>query len=111
MVNTLASPREPEWADSTTGLEMWKNPLIPMADRLLIADGTIAFERKVVANLRDRLKIAEGAQPRSEKSLIRLTKAEIQLELDEVGLETHEYGEELIQLIENVQSRLEEKNA
>jgi hypothetical protein len=51
---------EPDFSNSETLLmEPWKNPLCPVAERLVMADGAVAFERKVNANLRERL----AAQP------------------------------------------------
>lgn len=38
--------------------ECWKNPLFPLEARLQMADGAVAFERKVNANLRARLDAA-----------------------------------------------------
>lgn len=50
---------EPDWSDSKTLLsECWKNPLHPMSDRLLMADGAVAFRDAVISNLRKRLKAA-----------------------------------------------------
>lgn len=49
-----------DWSDSKTGeLEMWKNPLIPVEERLQIADGAIAFRDNIIKNLRERLVSAE----------------------------------------------------
>lgn len=47
---------EPDWADSKTlPSEMWKNPLIPMNERLEIADGAVRFREEIIANLRRQL--------------------------------------------------------
>lgn len=47
---------EPSWADSKTPeLSMWKNPLIPMNERLEIADGAVRWRDEVIANLRRQL--------------------------------------------------------
>ncbi|MNQ38143.1 hypothetical protein D3C85_517070 [compost metagenome] len=46
-----------DWSNSKTGQsELWKNPLIPIEERLLIADGAIAFNREVISNLRNQIK-------------------------------------------------------
>lgn len=51
---------EPEWEDSeTSASELWKNPLIPMEDRLVIADGAIHFRDKVIRQLREKIKTLE----------------------------------------------------
>lgn len=50
------SASEPDWSGSETVMsESWKNPLLPMPERLLIADGAVRFERDVNANLRRQL--------------------------------------------------------
>jgi len=47
---------EPDWSSSKTLLsEMWKNPSIPMPERLQIADGAVRFRDEVIANLRQQL--------------------------------------------------------
>ena len=49
--------KEPDWTDSKTlPSEMWKNPLYTPAERLEMADGAVAFEREVNANLRNQIK-------------------------------------------------------
>lgn len=53
---------EPDFTHSKTApTEIWKNRLNSLAERLEMADGAVAFEREVVANLRERLK-----QPQAE---------------------------------------------
>jgi hypothetical protein len=58
---------EPNWDESETPLlSSWKNPFIPLSDRLLIADGAIAFRDSVIQNLRNQLKIAEQSLLKAE---------------------------------------------
>ena len=53
--------KEPDWSESKTLIsELWKNPMIPMNERLVIADGAIAFYKEVIANLRKKLKETES---------------------------------------------------
>lgn len=53
--------QEPNWTDSETNVsEIWKNPLISLKDRLLIADGAIAHQRKIIENLRNKIKLEGG---------------------------------------------------
>lgn len=48
---------EPDWSESETLIsELWKNPMLDKNERLLIADGTIAWQRKVINNLRAQIK-------------------------------------------------------
>jgi hypothetical protein len=48
--------KEPNWTDSETLMsEPWKNPLIPIDERLLIADGAIAWRQKLINKLRKQL--------------------------------------------------------
>lgn len=56
-------PRQgPDWTDSETLIsEIWKNPLISLSERLLIADGAIAYQRKIIDNLRSKIKSEEVA--------------------------------------------------
>jgi hypothetical protein len=70
---TPAAPvQEPDFSNSETLLmEPWKNPLCPVAERLVMADGAVAFERKVNANLRERL----AAQPAPVQEPEQVTKA------------------------------------
>ena len=50
------SVQEPDWSDSKTlPTELWKNRMYSTSDRLLMADGAVAFEREVNANLRKQL--------------------------------------------------------
>lgn len=47
---------EPDWSNSRTLLsEPWKNLLTPMKERLLIADGAVAFRNDVIKNLQRHL--------------------------------------------------------
>ena len=51
--------KEPDWSSSETLLsEPWKNPLTPMDERLVIADGAVAFLNGVINNLRAQLEEA-----------------------------------------------------
>lgn len=55
--------KEPNWAESETGLcELWKNPLLDPSERLLIADGAIAFRDAVIKNLREQIKQLRESQ-------------------------------------------------
>lgn len=46
-----------DWsASKTIPSELWKNPMFSIEDRLLIADGAIAFRDRVIENLRNQLK-------------------------------------------------------
>ncbi len=46
-----------DWSESKTlPSELWKNPMFSIEDRLLIADGVIAFRDRVIENLRNQLK-------------------------------------------------------
>jgi hypothetical protein len=48
--------QELDWSDSKTlPTELWKNRMYSTSDRLLMADGAVAFEREVNANLRKQL--------------------------------------------------------
>ena len=52
---------EPNWDNSETlPTELWKSTLLPMHERLEIADGAVAFHRKTIANLRAQLKECLG---------------------------------------------------
>lgn len=60
--------QEPDWSESDTGqLELWKNPLIPMRDRLLIADGGYHYMRmshqKVCRRLQQSVDAPAPASP------------------------------------------------
>lgn len=48
-----------DWSRSKTGNEMWKNPFIPIENRLLICDGAISFRDEVIKNLRNQIKQIE----------------------------------------------------
>ena len=54
---------EPDWSTSETGMEFWKNPYIPMRERLLIADGAIAYRtqcaRQQIESLEQKVKELE----------------------------------------------------
>ena len=64
----LSAKQEPDWTDSETGLlECWKNRLHPMSDRLLMADGAIAFRDKIIANLRSQLASLSAKQGEQER--------------------------------------------
>ena len=53
--------QEPNWGNSETlPTELWKSTLLPMHERLEIADGAVAFHRKTIANLRAQLKECLG---------------------------------------------------
>ena len=53
--------QEPNWDNSETlPTELWKSTLLPMHERLEIADGAVAFHRKTIANLRAQLKECLG---------------------------------------------------
>ncbi len=61
-------PHYPDWSESETcETELWKTPLRPMSENLLVADGVIAFQRKVIANLRGQLE--RRSPPAQKKSL------------------------------------------
>lgn len=52
-----APQQEPDWTNSETlPTELWKNTRYSLAFRLKVADGAVAFERRVVENLRSQLK-------------------------------------------------------
>lgn len=52
----LVRVAEPDWSSSETAqLQGWKNPLLSMDDRLLIADGAVRFRDEMIANLRRQL--------------------------------------------------------
>lgn len=52
-----APGQEPDWSKSETlQTELWKSRFYSLAERLVMADGAVAFERKVVENLRSQLK-------------------------------------------------------
>lgn len=57
----MAQEKEPNWENSET-LESccWKNPLFPMADRLEMADGAVAWRDRCITNLRSQLKELRG---------------------------------------------------
>lgn len=60
----------PTWTNSKTHpTELWKNTRYSMAFRLEVADGAVAFERKVVENLRHQLKEAKAQQPVASDSI------------------------------------------
>ena len=55
--------QEPDWTNSETGLlECWKSPLHSMPDRLLMADGAVAFRDKTISNLRLQIASYQSAQ-------------------------------------------------
>lgn len=59
-----AAASEPDFSHSETlAGEVWKNPLFLWGDRLRMADGAVAFERKINARLRDRLAAPAAAHP------------------------------------------------
>ncbi len=46
----------PDWTNSKTNhLELWKNPLLPINERLEIADGVIANQQTQIDRLRNQL--------------------------------------------------------
>jgi hypothetical protein len=48
--------QEPDWSNSKTGpLELWKNPMYSMQDRLIMADGAIAFLNKINIKQENRI--------------------------------------------------------
>lgn len=51
----------PDWSSSNTlPTELWKNPMLPITDRLLIADGAVFGHKTVADRLRKRLEEAEN---------------------------------------------------
>lgn len=45
-----------DWSNSQTSpTDLWKNELLTIEDRLLIADGAVAWHREVIKNLRKQL--------------------------------------------------------
>ena len=55
--------REPDWSNSKTSpMEIWKNRVNTLADRLEMADGAISFRDEVIANLRAQLAEARSDQ-------------------------------------------------
>lgn len=71
-----APQQEPDWSSSETQvLECWKNPLHPMTDRLLMADGAVAFRDKTIANLRRRIKILDDGVLAHRKRIEELEKS------------------------------------
>lgn len=56
----VSQTQEPDWTNSLTAeSSLWKNPLLSLQDRLNIADGAIAFQAKIIDNLKNKLKEKE----------------------------------------------------
>jgi hypothetical protein len=94
---------EPNWTESKTGdCEIWKNPLIPMNDRLEIADGAIRFRDEQL----DRLRAENAAQAlliaslkETEGAYYRL----LELESSDVMLDTLNHIDTLTQQLSDTQ--------
>lgn len=83
---------EPNWTGSKTGdCEIWKNPLIPMNDRLEIADGAIRFRDEQL----DRLRAENAAQALLIASLKEDCEAGKRLLREQMALTTARTGEDL----------------
>lgn len=68
VLNSRNLLQEPDWTESESGpLELWKNPLIPMRDRLLMADGGYHYMRmshqKVCRRLQETVKASDPVSP------------------------------------------------
>lgn len=75
---------EPDLKDSNTLLsESWKNPLIPVSDRLQIVDEAVDFRNKVIDNLRKQIEELNNVSDKLYNSLQEV----LQLRINDESLE------------------------
>lgn len=103
---------EPDWSNSKTlESEVWKNPLLPMPERLQIADGAVRFRNDVIANLRAQLAQvkpglpSETFQQRVLPWMLECFGAEISADLKE---RNHRFLEEALELVQSGDCTAEE---